>query len=730
MPLDTSISLSARPCQTTPPEVVPTATAPSGVMRTHDFRLALLPSEILVHIAGYLRPNDALAFGRACSPIFDALRRDVIEPLRLGERIRWINSMTGIQAGIRGALAAPADRRRPLFHALACRVQALHPLLQDPSRRLLAPYGEAPAKPWWDELYAATDPARERLGQARGQADGHGELLTRVLSLPPQARVRLLLQWFDKAEPPLPPVSEWGRVVSALPPDARGKVLALMAEDLPENDEYFEGRATILAAVRASTDPGAPVPADHADVLMQLADRLVRGIPHWEPAWFAQSWSELDLLARGLPLQSQPKVLAQLAECVHRDDINTENKAVEPHPRWQEFIGYVGSHFPPHDVAKILGRLAGHNGEAEDETLERSVREAIVQAARALPGESRASLLVQVVRSSPHDLPELVQLWDEAFLASASVSRENAAALYGELARTVDCLPRDIQDTRWHALAQRIDTAMSGDAMLPVLLDLAMHGLKPLAPQRREALAAIGRRMPAQDRGSLSAALVETRHITPHTWRMQMIELEELPRAARLAPAIQLAGQLFHYPADGAFAPVSGELAADPGGLLCARMPRTLAEALNTLSEMLTLLPLAHRGTVLLGLSSMRHRSSAQPIPWSLPRARWLLEEALKLAPLQHHGIGVVANVLSVVTQRCPNEADARSLLPLLESAVRALPADARASSLLILSSLTNRLAKDGVPIDRWIAYVSALPAEDRDAVRAALSRKRKDAPE
>jgi hypothetical protein len=718
MPLDSSTFSSARPSGSPSNSVIPIATVPAPGEAADALRLVMMPTEILIRISSFLRPNDALALSRGCWTIFQALHRDVVEPLRLGGRIRWVNSLTGMQAAIRDVLAAPADRRGSLFDALYKRVEALHPDLQGPSRQQLAPYREAPPKHWWDELYAPTDPARERLGWAHRIADCHGELLDRVLASSPQARVRLLLWWFGEARTPSPPVSEWGRIVSALPPNGRGKVLALMARQMPPRGEYGEPTAILLAAVRKVANPDAPVPADHADVLKELAGRLLNS-RYWQPTRFAENWTAIDELARRLPLQSQPKVLAELAKHVPRHGVASPDQPARPRPRGQEFIEYVCAHFPPSDVVMILATFGEHTCEAQyedvDDDVERPIREAILHAAQGLPIEWRATLLARFAQKNPHSLGHEVELWDDAFLASASVPQPNAAALYRALAAAVHCLDRDVQDNRWHALVQRVETAVNPDAMLPILLELADNGRSPLEPGRHAALAAIAPRLPTQDRGLLSAAMVPLDHadITPQRWRMQMTELEHLPPMVLHASAELLASLLFDAPDDGAFAPASDELAPSPEALHSARMPRTLGEALGTVSKILTLLPPAHRGAVLLKLSPMRSRWTSQPIPWSLTRARWLLEEALKLAPLQHHGIGVVANVSSVVAQRCPNEADARSLLPLLERAVHALPAEARASPLFFLGSLIERLLNDPSSRDGWVAELSAIPAED-----------------
>lgn len=733
MPLGISSSATAAPSSAMSPSTIPSQAVQPGTaspaQHSAVLQLSLLPNEILVHIAGYLRRNDALAFSRSSRAIFAALRRDVVDPLRLGVRIRWVNSPTAMQAAVQDVLNAPAQWRRALFHALAQRTEAMHPQFQEASHRLLAPYREAPAKPWWDELYEPADPARACVGKP----DGHGELLNRVLASAPQARVRLLLSWFEAHGTPSPPVREWARIVSALPTNRRGEVLEVMARDMPDvENEYDQAQAIVLEAVRESAGPEGPVRADQADVLERLAWRLVWGCGP-DVARVAESWDAVFSLARRLPLQSQPKVLAQLTEFVHREDAEVAN-VDRLHPRWPPFIHYVCSQFAGADVVMILGKLAEHNAEAEDDSMEEPVRKAILQAAATLPGEWRAALMAQVILQGPYDLPETVALWDDAFLTSAPVSDAHAAAVYGGLAQSIEQLPDALQDSRWHELAQRVETTMSPSAMLPVLLAITNHGLASLAPERLAVLTRIGTRLPVQDRSHFAATMVRAmRPVTPQTWRLQIAELEDLPRHARLAPARQLASLLFHYPANDAFPPASEEIARDPGELLCARMPRTLAEALDILSEMLTLLPLADRGTVLLALSPMNGRDSHQPMPWSLPRVHWLLAEVLKLAPLQHHGIGVVANVLRVVALQCPSEADASALLPQLESAVQALPADTRASPLFMLSSLMRRLLQNDKPAhDRWTASLAALPDGDREAAIASGrgSRKRKGAPE
>lgn len=734
MPLGISSAATAAPSSGMAPSIIPSQGVQPGAVSPAQhsavLQLSLLPNEILVHIAGYLRRNDALAFSRGSLAIFAALRRDVVDPLRLGVRIRWVNSPTAMHAAIQAVLSAPAQWRRALFHALAQRAEAMHPQFQEASHQLLAPYREAPAKPWWDALYEPADPARARVGMP----DGHGELLNRVLAARPQARVRLLLSWFEARGTPPPPVSEWARIVSALPTNRRGEVLQVMARDMPDvENEYDQAQAIVLAAVRESAGPEGPVEADQADVLERLAWRLVWGCGRSDVARVAESWDAIFSLARRLPLQSQPKVLARLTEFVHREDAEVAN-VDRLHRRWPPFIDYVCSHIAGADVVTILGKLAEHNAEIEDDSMEEPVRKAILQAAATLPGEWRAALMAQVILQGPYDLPETVALWDDAFLTSTSVSDASAQAVYGGLAKAIEPLPDAFQDSRWHELVQRVETTVSPGALLPVLLAIANHGLASLAPERLAVLTRIGTRLPVQDRSHFAATMVRAmRRVTPLTWRLQITELADLPRHARLALARQLASLLFHYPANDVFAQASEEIAPDPGELLCARMPRTLAGALDTLSEILTLLPLADRGTVLLALSPMNGRDSQQPMPWSLPRVHWLLAEVLKLAPLQHHGIGVVANVLRVVALQCPSEADASALLPQLEAAVQALPADTHASPLFMLSSLMQRLLQNDKPAhDRWTASLAALPVGDREAAFAngTGSRKRKGAPE
>ncbi|MBO4122507.1 hypothetical protein J5T34_17405 [Cupriavidus gilardii] len=567
-----------------------------------------------------------------------------------------------------------------------------------------------------------------------GKPEGHGELVTRVLAAPPQARVRLLLSWFGTKDTPAPPVSEWARIVAALPTNRRGQVLERMADNMPDGEnEYDQAQAIVLGAVRESTGPHGELPADHADVLERLAEQLVWGAHRSDAARLGKSWYTIFSLSRRLPLQSQPKVFAQLTEFVHREDADVAN-VDRLHPRWPLFIDYVRSHFPGGDIVMILGKLAEDNAEIEDDRLEEPVRNAILQAAATLPGECRAALIAQVIRHGPYYLPETVALWEDAFLASNSVSDANAATVYGDLANGIYHLPEAIQNAHWHALAERVETTVNPGAMLPVLLAITEHNPAFLGPEWLAGLTRIGTRLPVQDRSAFFARMVNAmRPFTPPTWRAQITELDDLPRQARLPLARKLAELLFHYPADGSFDLASDDVAADPTGPLCARMPRTLTDALDTLAEILTLLPLADRGTVLLAFSRMHNRHSQQPLPWSLPRVQWLLAEVLKLVPLQHQGVGVVANVLSVVAHRCPNEAHARALLPRLEDAVRALPADARASPTFMLGFLIQRLLQNDKPAhDRWTASLAALPEGDREAAIASGrgARKRKGAPE
>ncbi|MBO4122508.1 hypothetical protein J5T34_17410 [Cupriavidus gilardii] len=152
MPLSMSSSATTAPSGPMPRSTIPSQAGQPSIAPTAQHRavlqLSLLPNEIMVHIAGYLHPNDALAFSRSSPAIFEALRRDVVDPVRLGARIRWINGPSALHAAILDVLAAPAQRRRALFDALAQRTEAMHVQFQEASRQLLAPYLAAPARPW------------------------------------------------------------------------------------------------------------------------------------------------------------------------------------------------------------------------------------------------------------------------------------------------------------------------------------------------------------------------------------------------------------------------------------------------------------------------------------------------------------------------------------------------------------------------------------------------------
>lgn len=703
MPFGTFFPLPA-PLST--PEIPAPSSSDATAQPVGEFsqrRLDAMPAEILVHVAGYLRPADAFALGRTCHGIGAALNRDILEPLRLAERIRWISGVSAFEAAIRGVLAAPADKRDALFRRLEQRAQHLYPGLDNRARTLLKPHLAPPPKLRVDTVAAAPDGA----GTAQAQ----------------------------RQETPVPALDAWPRLIEACPSRDRGSLLAMLAGNIPSDEQhgdYLVAQNILIAALRSASEPDRTLPADHAGTLSILATRLAFGAPDRSPAAFGEYWDAIWALACRLPLPAQPKVLCALTESVHRDPARrTEGHAVELAPRWRRFIDHVGAHFGPEDVVGMLCRLAEHDCEDADRDIHVGIIQALLPAAAALPDPFAAKLLAAIVRCRPDDEPIVATLWDALFAASQPVAGAHAAPLYEELARAIEDLPVPIKDARWDALCQRIGTLPKHEVAVGALRILARFEPARRSPARRAALSGIAASLEPARRAELWMAMMVSRGITAPIWHAMVMELCELPLHVRLEPARRLGDMLFDFVAgDGVFAPDHGP--ADAGGVLAATMPRTLSDALARLSDILALLPLGHRSAVLLDFTlTTRRPGGTQPLPapWHLGRAHWLLQEAMRLGPLHRHAIGIVTNVAMLATRYCAAEQEARSIVPSLQRAVLALPAEARATAFYCVITLITRANYDVARKRAWAGYVAELPPMDQPD-GAAVSRKRKDLPE
>jgi hypothetical protein len=648
-------------------------------------RLEGFPPEIVIRIAQYLRPRVALALSGTSRRMFDVLSRDIVYPLRLGARIQWVNSLSAFQAALADVMAAPVAQRRRLYPQLQNRHFFLHPQLRDAARIVLQCHKDPPAT----TSYGSTPP----------------------------------------------PVDAWPGILDAAPRAARGEVLAMMADAIPIGGDDDEGGAYeqaiefAIAGVRGSAGPEGGLPLDHARVLAQLAYRLVHDAARWEPARHGQCWDALFSLACSVPLHAQASILVNLAESVHLEDTGAEqHDATAPPPRWNHFISYVRSRFAPAEVARILGVLSTSSSEEEENAArDRSIRNALLPAALALPEQWRATLLAQIIWGHPRDSEATMMLWDAAFAACATIPAQYAVRLFHDLAGAIDSLPPDRRDASWDALCQRI--CQSGDLhlMLDALLALASvscGGAHSLS--RRAMLVSIGERLTPPARAALLAEMTVRRGITPDLWRAQVAAVANLPLDVRREPAALLADILFRYQTDeGIFVAPSAEVLPDPGILAAARLPCTAAEARNKLSDILALLPLGDRGAVLLSLAQVQ--SEELLVPWDAAAVCWLLDEVLKLAPLHHHGIEALTTIARTAAQRCATEAQAHAIIPPLRRAVRVLPPEARANAFLFLGSLIQRRVPNQDIKRSWTKELVELPATDLNVIR---SHKRKGAPE
>ncbi|XQU70676.1 hypothetical protein OJJOAM_003465 [Cupriavidus sp. H18C1] len=663
-------------------------------------RLDAMPVEILVHVARYLRPSDAFALSQSCHGMTAALDRDILAPLRLAERIRWISGVSAFEAAIRGVLAAPADQRAALFRMLEQRVRHLYPGLDKRAQTLLAPHLALPA---WraDAVAVALDGART--AQARQQ------------------------------ETAVPALHDWPSLIEACPSQDRASLLATLADNIPDDvghRDYLVAQNILISALRSAGELDGSLPADHAEALATLATRLALGGPDWTPAAFGEYWDAIWALACRLPLPAQPKVLCALTESVHHDPATRHGHAVELAPRWRRFIDHVGVNFESEDAVGILVGLAEHDCDEPQRDIHVGIIHALLRAAAALPDPCAAQLLAAIVRCRPNDEPIVATLWDTTFAASEPVAGAHAAPPYEELAWAIEDLPVPIQNARWDALCQRIGTLPKGEVAVGALRILARFEPARRSPARRAALAGIAASLEPARRAELWIAMMVSRGITAPIWHAMVMELCELPLHVRLEPARRLGDMLFHFAAgDGVFAPDHGP--ADAGRVLAATMPRTPSDALARLSDILALLPLGHRSAVLLDFTlTTRRPGGAQPLPgpWHLGRALWLLQEAMRLGPLHRHAIGIVTNVAMLATRYCAAEQEARSIVPPLQRAVLALPAEARATAFYCVITLITRANYDVARKRAWAGHVAALPPMDRPD-GAPVSRKRKDLP-
>lgn len=729
MPFDIVFPLPHHACDPAGSDAVAQASPPAGTaliaaQQSGLMTLDQMPGEILVRIAGYLRPNDALALSGVCDAIFQTLRRDILNPLRLGEQIRWINGLAGIHTALAGIAAAPEDQRLPLLRQLQRTAQALHPWLREPAVKLLTPHLEAAAPPWWNSVYGATDPRRPQIGQP----GSHADLLDAVLSMPPDARARALRSWFDDPGSelvPAPPVDEWPRIVSVLRPADRAMLLPRMARAIPE-DRFDQANAMVLGAVREAIGPDGTLPAHHADALEHLAMRLVWGRQYWDATQMGAVWDEIFSLAQRLPVESQAGPLSKLtwfglAQVGPTSALNESGHSL----RCRAFVEYVRKHLPPADVAEVLGELMEQSRDYCDDDALRPLRKTLLEAAQGLPDGPCAVLLACAIDGLRYD-GETGALWQALLHASRDVSERDAAPLYAQLASVIGLMPDDIAEPCWDALAQRLEAATDPGATVPAWLSLAQLDLTRRSLERRAVLTRLGNRLPDDKRAALHEAMIADRHVTPAIWQAQMTAVAELPAAVRLKPARRLALLLFNYPGNGVFEPAAADAPADPGALVCARFPRSLLDALRKLSDLVTLLPLADRGALLLELTTILGQDVTAPSQESLHRLTFVLYDAVKLEPYQHHTINVVTSIARLA-ERHAGLAGARALLPPMFGAIRALPADARASAYLFLGSLLRRWGVDAFAHSRWIEGVASLPVEDAAVLHP---RKRKEPPQ
>lgn len=728
MPFGTLLPLpgSSHPA---PPPLQPDASPPQAGLPRHGVRLDELPPEIVLRVAQYLSPRKALALGAACHGIFDMLRTDVIDPLRLRGRIRWVSSLSAFEAALSTVRLAPKAHRDALFGMLGQRLSVLPDPLREPARIALRP-DIASATPSAPNAGYARHPAWLQLVQS-GIADDPEGLLPHILASPPDTRSRLLETWLESLTPPPPPVRMWAQILDAVPAPAQARILARMAREISAG-EFGEGMQTVIAAVHASVEWDGVLPADHADVLVLLAEQLVWNSSSEAPATLGQFWDQVFALARRLPLPVQPDVMSGLTGLVHLDDVpSTVDPAAQPGPRWSGFIEYVCVHFAPAQVHQILGDLARSSALAEDGGPvpgAAPLSRALSKAAAALPETWRAKMLATILDSSPADKQATLALWDNAFRDSEFVAASIAAPLYVSLA-AIQNLPGAHQAARWEALCQRLGQYADIAPLMPAMVELAEVPIGARSIERRAMLLRIGSRLPAKSRGRLAVAMTLTRDITPALWRAQVMELEDLPRHVRHRAAKSLCITLFRYGAEaGAFQLTSPQrFLPDPNGLAAAEFPRTAAEALNRLSDILVLLPLADRGRELLSLSQQATgHGTFSTLPWSAARLNWLLHEVCKLAPLHHHGIDVVTNVARSAARRCPSEAEALAVLPALRGAVAALPVEARVSALFYLTAMAQRLVTDKAALGTVNELWAGLPEADLVPLR---SRKRKEPP-
>ncbi len=466
--------------------------------------------------------------------------------------------------------------------------------------------------------------------------------------------------------------------------------------------------ATPPAGSPALPSPGFVPSAGYSRHALQLQDVPVEILLHvdadQDPAVPQARWDELFQSARRLPPNAQPEALGSMAMDASDENLYVhEGGANVLAPRWRAYVDYVQSEFAPADVVSVLATLAHRVwNEVEDLNCDWVMFGVLVPVVRILPDEWGIKLLIEMLDANPSHEEVSAALWDEGFQASDRAGPQDACELHRKLAKSL-YESAEFDDEawcgRWDALCQRIDAMGDPHAMQDALLQLAEVHIARYSLARRSMLVRIAQPLPLEICAQLCDAMTVTCGVDPALWRQHALMLDDLPRHLRGKPAMSLAGYLFRYTdEDDDRRNAQVDSVRDPGDPLLAERPRSVQGALAALSDMLSGLGLADRGAVLgmLSTSATSCNDTRELLPWNLPKVRWLLEEALKLAPIHRHGIHVVTQIARVTAQACPNDKDARALLPRLHTAVVALPLEARASALLYLVDLCARFVGEG----------------------------------
>jgi hypothetical protein len=656
-----------------------------------------LPRELLLRVVGYLSDTAAQALGATSRHCQAALRQDIIAPIRLGESLRWITSMSAFSGAVASIRNVPAQRRSVLLRRMWEQTLALHPALRPFAHAALQTQGEQP--PQW--LHTAS----------MQKCSANLPTLERILSWAPAIRARFLPAWIDAAKHEgvrLRTATEWRAIAEGLPPAGRLATLCALAAhpDCTNAEHWTTLLDALLAAAWDMTTADGDPSEDRSHLLCAVATACSRGkvvFDNVQPR--IALWDAVFAMAGRLAPGAKASVMVALARMTGRDFFRLDCE-----PRWRALISAACGELPVEDAANVLCALVTHVVDPEEEDIDEPYLDAVLEAATSLPDYACARVQAAVLKAYPKEDGDIPRVWDMLFSASQHMSAPALAILIPALAEAIRLMDDDHAIEPWNALFDRALAVLPSPHVGNALMGLAGCEDRILDSGVYRKLINAAARLSDRERAGVLKAMLAGRTPPRPLWRTIANTIASLPAAARAVSIPALAHKLFWFEeghvafrSDTALPPAASDMP-------CAERPYDLADALHKLSEVIRLLPLAPRAALLLGLVD-----TMEPVPGlNVARVRWLLREARHLPAIHRHEVLVVTRLARLAAERCRTQGDTRTLVPKFAQAVRSLPADRRASALLWLISWSAGMAFD-TELSQWLAReYEDLPALDR----------------